>query len=100
MSPIAKLTEFFYYYIILCINYIHDSLYTCRKIAFVVTCSFSLLVAKPVVDMIKECRMNINDFEVLEVIGRGAFGEVKVSPITNRHIMLVWSKLLYYISLN
>jgi hypothetical protein len=31
--------------------------------------------------MILKSRLNINDFEVLEVIGRGAFGQVKV----NRH---------------
>lgn len=28
--------------------------------------------------MIKQCRLQISDFETLEVIGRGAFGEVKV----------------------
>lgn len=38
-----------------------------------------LFPAKPVVDRIKECRLSMSDFEVLEVIGRGAFGEVKVS---------------------
>uniref|UniRef100_A0A1X7VNS0 non-specific serine/threonine protein kinase n=1 Tax=Amphimedon queenslandica TaxID=400682 RepID=A0A1X7VNS0_AMPQE len=33
---------------------------------------------KPVIDRVKECRLTADDFEVLEVIGRGAFGEVKV----------------------
>ena len=35
--------------------------------------------AKPVVDRIRGLRLSMDDFEVLEVIGRGAFGEVKVS---------------------
>lgn len=39
---------------------------------------FNSILAKPVIDMIKQCRLQISDFETLEVIGRGAFGEVKV----------------------
>jgi serine/threonine-protein kinase MRCK len=34
--------------------------------------------AKPVVDRITELRLSAEDFDTLEVIGRGAFGEVKV----------------------
>lgn len=45
----------------------------------IITCCplFRCLV-KPVIDRVKECRLTADDFEVLEVIGRGAFGEVKV----------------------
>jgi len=34
--------------------------------------------AKPVVENIKKLRLSIDDFETLECIGRGAFGEVNV----------------------
>ncbi|CAI8023583.1 Serine/threonine-protein kinase MRCK alpha [Geodia barretti] len=34
--------------------------------------------AKPVVDHITSLRLSAEDFDTLEVIGRGAFGEVKV----------------------
>lgn len=34
--------------------------------------------AKPVVEKIRGLRLCISDFDTLEIIGRGAFGEVKV----------------------
>ena len=34
--------------------------------------------AKPVVEHIQDLRLSADDFDTLEVIGRGAFGEVKV----------------------
>ena len=39
---------------------------------------YILFIAKPVVDRIRSLRLSLDDFETLEVIGRGAFGEVKV----------------------
>ncbi len=48
--------------------------------------------AKPIVDMVRSCRLCVSDFETLEVIGRGAFGEVKVcstSLCTPENILLV-----------
>ena len=36
------------------------------------------------VDYVKKCRLKVEDFEMLKVIGRGAFGEVQlVSMILN-----------------
>lgn len=38
---------------------------------------------KPIVQMIKKLRLSRDDFEVLKVIGRGAFGEVCVVRMTS-----------------
>ena len=38
---------------------------------------FSLVDAKPV-DFVNSCRMKHGDFDVVKVIGRGAFGEVQL----------------------
>lgn len=38
--------------------------------------SFIFISVKPVVHQIKSLRLNRDDFEVLKVIGRGAFGDV------------------------
>ena len=39
--------------------------------------------SKPVVERLKELRLNKNDFEILKVIGRGAFGEVAFVRMKN-----------------
>ena len=41
--------------------------------------SFLSLPVKPVVEKVTQLRLSMDDFETLEMIGRGAFGEVKVS---------------------
>ena len=38
--------------------------------------------AKPVVDNVQTMRLCADDFETIELIGKGAFGEVKVSTLT------------------
>ena len=35
-------------------------------------------VVKPVVEKVNNLRLSMDDFDTLEIIGRGAFGEVKV----------------------
>ena len=45
-----------------------------------------LVPAKPVVESIRSCRLSVADFDTLEVIGRGAFGEVKVHVCTCMHV--------------
>ena len=40
--------------------------------------SFSKLAVKPVASRVKSLRLAADDFEILKVIGRGAFGEVAV----------------------
>lgn len=37
---------------------------------------FLFVLAKPVVNSVKQLRLQRNDFETLKIIGRGAFGEV------------------------
>lgn len=37
---------------------------------------FIFVLAKPVVNSVKQLRLQRNDFETLKIIGRGAFGEV------------------------
>lgn len=39
--------------------------------------------SKAIIDRIKELRLNKNDFEILKVIGRGAFGEVAFVRMKN-----------------
>lgn len=39
---------------------------------------------KPVVEKVTKLRLAMDDFETLEIIGRGAFGEVKVSERERR----------------
>lgn len=39
---------------------------------------FSLSTAKPFTSKVKQMRLHKEDFEILKVIGRGAFGEVSV----------------------
>ena len=41
----------------------------------------SILPVKPVVERIDRLRLSMDDFDTLEIIGRGAFGEVKVSAV-------------------
>ena len=40
---------------------------------------------KGVIERVKTLQLTINDFEILEIIGRGAFGEVKASLGDNSH---------------
>lgn len=40
------------------------------------------ILAKPIVSKIKTCRLHRDDFETLKIIGRGAFGEVRMLPST------------------
>lgn len=39
---------------------------------------FSLSTAKPFTSKVKQMRLHKEDFEILKVIGRGAFGEVSI----------------------
>ena len=50
------------------------------------------IAAKPVANCIKTLRLKRDDFEVIKVIGRGAFGEVCVVKMkdTNKVIILIW----------
>lgn len=47
------------------------------------TVSDFIELVKPVVQLIKNLRLSRDDFEVLKVIGRGAFGEVCVVRMTS-----------------
>jgi len=38
----------------------------------------SVSLARPVVEKVTKLRLSMDDFDTLEIIGRGAFGEVKV----------------------
>jgi len=40
---------------------------------------FSFVSAKPFTSKVKQMRLHKEDFEILKVIGRGAFGEVCMS---------------------
>ena len=44
---------------------------------------FIFLIVKPVVNRVKALRLCKDDFEILKVIGRGAFGEVCVVKLKN-----------------
>jgi len=44
---------------------------------------FLLLTVKPVATRVKSLRLVADDFEILKVIGRGAFGEVAVVKMKN-----------------
>ena len=44
-------------------------------------CMHANSLAKPVVEKIRSLRLSITDFDTLEIIGRGAFGEVKVQML-------------------
>ena len=50
------------------------------------------IAAKPIANCIKTLRLKRDDFEVIKVIGRGAFGEVCVVKMkdTNKVIILIW----------
>ena len=48
--------------------------------------------AKPVVEHIQDLRLSADDFDTLEVIGRGAFGEVKVQS-SHDNIIIQWVPL-------
>uniref|UniRef100_A0A183IB82 non-specific serine/threonine protein kinase n=1 Tax=Soboliphyme baturini TaxID=241478 RepID=A0A183IB82_9BILA len=48
-----------------------------------VSLGFSLFIVKPIVNKAKALRLKKEDFEVLKVIGRGAFGEVAVVRMRN-----------------
>ena len=62
-------------------SYIHKIIYfTERKID---KYSFIFLIVKPVVNRVKALRLCKDDFEILKVIGRGAFGEVCVVKLKN-----------------
>ncbi len=41
------------------------------------------IIAKPVVNTVKELRLRKNDFDIIKVIGRGAFGEVSFVRMKN-----------------
>ena len=47
------------------------------------TFNVSLLTVKPVANRVKALRLIKDDFEILKVIGRGAFGEVCVVKLKN-----------------
>ncbi|XP_069911744.1 serine/threonine-protein kinase MRCK alpha isoform X18 [Oryctolagus cuniculus] len=63
-----------------------SSLLNCRKkrtyLALLSFSSLSLL-AKPFTSKVKQMRLHREDFEILKVIGRGAFGEVAVVKLKN-----------------
>ena len=62
-------------------SYIHKiNYFTERKID---KYSFIFLIVKPVVNRVKALRLCKDDFEILKVIGRGAFGEVCVVKLKN-----------------
>ena len=42
------------------------------------TGAFVYVAARPVVENVKQLRLHRDDFETLKIIGRGAFGEVRV----------------------
>ena len=44
----------------------------------VYVCVYVRGLAKPVVEKVTKLRLSMDDFDTLEIIGRGAFGEVKV----------------------
>ena len=45
--------------------------------------TFCFSTVKPVVNRVKALRLSKDDFEILKVIGRGAFGEVCVVKLKN-----------------
>ncbi|XP_043543227.1 serine/threonine-protein kinase MRCK alpha-like isoform X4 [Chiloscyllium plagiosum] len=47
------------------------------------SCSYSSRTAKPFTVKVKQMRLHKEDFEILKVIGRGAFGEVAVVKLKN-----------------
>ena len=61
-------------------------------------------LVKPIVQLIKQLRLNRDDFEVLKVIGRGAFGEVCVVRMTSTNqifamkILNKWEMLKVYLT--
>lgn len=40
-----------------------------------------LLTAKPFTQLVKDMQLHREDFEIIKVIGRGAFGEVRETPL-------------------
>nr|XP_058956999.1 rho-associated protein kinase 2-like [Pocillopora verrucosa] len=45
-------------------------------------------------EVIEECRLNVRDFKVVKVIGRGAFGEVQLhSAKLTSHMGTLWGPL-------
>lgn len=45
-------------------------------------------LAKLFVSRVKRCRLNRNDFETIKIIGRGAFGEGKISIDSKANILV------------
>ena len=43
---------------------------------------YLLLTAKPFTQLVKDMQLHREDFEIIKVIGRGAFGEVREAPST------------------
>ena len=54
-----------------------------------------LITDKEKVQRVEVDRMKADDFNLIKVIGRGAFGEVQL--VRNKHTKKVW---VYYLSLN
>jgi len=51
--------------------------------------SLSLSTAKPFTSKVKQMRLHKEDFEILKVIGRGAFGEVGISLLLRLHLSML-----------
>jgi len=51
--------------------------------------SLSLSTAKPFTSKVKQMRLHKEDFEILKVIGRGAFGEVGISLLLRLHLNML-----------
>lgn len=55
------------------------SMFTVVKIKLLSLCVFAV---KPFTTTVKDMRLHRDDFEMLKVIGRGAFGEVRKTALT------------------
>lgn len=63
-----------------------ENYFVIKELRYVIVISNSILLfltVKPVVNRVKALRLCIDDFEILKVIGRGAFGEVCVVKLKN-----------------
>lgn len=61
--------------------------------------SLSLSTAKPFTSKVKQMRLHKEDFDILKVIGRGAFGEVSVHLVL-RFWWMTGSEFPYYIAVS
>lgn len=55
----------------------------CKYLFIYKTVFFFSFLAKPVVSLVKKLRLSRDDFEIIKIIGRGAFGEVCVVRMTS-----------------